>query len=95
MSGFLSKGNYSVNRIAPGAGVTWHIMPDKMSANADFGFERIDDEAHEADNYWSAKSSFTYDISTRHSLYAEAGLEREVGEDFIDPRFQVRYEFRY
>lgn len=95
LSGFLSTGDYSVNRLAPSAGVTWYIRPDKMYANADIGFEHINDEADEAHNYWNIKSSFTYDISRRHSLYAEAGLDRMVAADYIDPHLQVTYEFRY
>ncbi|GAF84622.1 unnamed protein product, partial [marine sediment metagenome] len=95
LSGFLSEGDYSVNRIAPFAGVTWNILPNKIFANADIGFEHMNDKAHEAVNYWTAKSSFSYDISSRHSLYAEAGLDREVKADYIDRNFQVTYEFRY
>lgn len=93
--GFLSTGDYSLNRISPSAGITWNIRPKKMYANADIGFERVDDAAFEPEQYWNVKSSFTYDISRRHSFYAEAGLDRQLGKDFIDRNFQATYEFRY
>ncbi len=95
LSGFYSTGDYSVNRLAPSAGVTWYIKKDIMYADADIGFEHINDEAAEAQNYWNVKSSFTWDISRRHSLYAEAGLDRKVAAKYIDPHLQVTYEFRY
>jgi hypothetical protein len=95
IAGFLSTGNYSVNRISPSAGITWNIRPNTMYAQADFGFEHINDVASDAQNYWSIKSSFTYDISNRHSLYAQAGLNRQLKKDYIDPNFQITYEFHY
>ena len=95
LSGFLSTGDYSLNRISPSAGITWNIRPKKMYANADIGFERVDDAAFEPEQYWNVKSSFTYDISRRHSFYAEAGLDRQLGKDFIDRTFRATYEFRY
>jgi hypothetical protein len=95
LSGFLSTGDYSLNRISPSAGVTWNIRPNRMYANADIGFERIDDAAFDPEHYWNIKSSFTYDITRRHSLYAEAGLDRQINKSFIDRNFQLTYEFRY
>jgi len=95
LSGFLSQGDYSVNRLSPSAGITWNIQPRKMYANVDIGFEHINDAAYDPQNYWSVKSSFNYDISERHSLYAEAGLNRQLAKSYIDPHFQITYEFQY
>ena len=92
---YYSKGDYSVNKITPSAGITWNIKPQKMFATMDLNWSHTNDEALDPDNYITIKSSYTYDISSRHSFYAKIGLDKKLNTGYTDRNLLLTYEFRY
>ncbi|MGD9200207.1 MAG: hypothetical protein PVI26_01480 [Chitinispirillia bacterium] len=93
---FYSKGFQRIKTFSPSLGLSWFIIPEKLDYNTDITYNFTKDkEKKEAVNKVTTRSSLTFDMSTHHSLYFEARLDKRFKSGNLDSKFLLTYEYRY
>ncbi|MBD3421603.1 MAG: hypothetical protein GF398_15920 [Chitinivibrionales bacterium] len=90
-----SQGNFGLTLMSPTAGVTWHIIQNKMKLDLDAGYEHTNDRNADPENEMSLRSYYTWNIAHRHSLFALARFATIAGSSYWDNKLGIAYEFRY
>ncbi|MBD3346514.1 MAG: hypothetical protein GF401_15780 [Chitinivibrionales bacterium] len=90
-----SKGDYGLTLVSPSAGITRHFIPDEMRADLDLTFEHYNDRNADPVNEIAFQSSWAWEITTHHSLFARGEISTMISEALWDNQVSLAYEFRF